>query len=246
MKILIRSYKRADSVKTLRIIPDAVVVVPNSQKKEYEECNKKATIIGIDDKLDGNSARKFNAILDMYKGEKLVILDDDLIGIKKFENSEQFDIIGEEVRDIFLMLFCLMDGFNTILGGFNQQVDRKFYREYSPISLKSCVLGPVMAINNIDENIRFDENIFLKEDYDFNIQVLNKYRKVVRLNKYSYLTKFQKNKGGLMGIRNKSLELEHLKLLQRKWGSKIVKINRKTQNGNETINPIVKVPIKGI
>jgi hypothetical protein len=41
-------------------------------------------------------------------------------------------------------------------------------------------------------------------------------------------------------------ETEQAELFQQKWGSDIVDIDRQTQNGNYSINPIVKSPIGGV
>jgi hypothetical protein len=44
-----------------------------------------------------------------------------------------------------------------------------------------------------DNDIRYDERIPLKEDYDLSLQHLNKFRKVLRFNKYFYKVKQSKN-----------------------------------------------------
>ena len=57
------------------------------------------------------------------------------------------------------------------------------------------------------------------------------------------------NKGGCADYRTITREIEQLKLLQKKWSKRIVK-NDTTQRGKRKkgfdINPIIKIPIKGI
>ena len=57
------------------------------------------------------------------------------------------------------------------------------------------------------------------------------------------------NLGGCADMRTMAREKEQLALLQKKWGSKIIKIDT-TQRGkkkkNFDFNPIIKTPIKGI
>jgi hypothetical protein len=84
----------------------------------------------------------------------------------------------------------------------------------------------------------------LKEDYDLSLQVLNKYRKTLRFNAYHYLVKQHTNIGGCANYRTLAKEKEQLKLLQIKWGSKIVREDKSGQGYD--INPIIKTPIKGV
>jgi hypothetical protein len=135
---------------------------------------------------------------------------------------------------------------NTVLWGVGLQKDPRFYHIYTPFSLSSVILGPLMGIRNIDKELRYDLMLPLKEDYDFSLQVLKKYRKILRCNKWHYDGAHINNKGGIIGMRNVERETENAKLLEMKWGSRIVDIGRKTQHGNVTINPIVRSPIKGV
>jgi hypothetical protein len=93
----------------------------------------------------------------------------------------------------------------------------------------------------------------LKEDYDMTIQQLNKYRKVLRVNKFFYDVKQSEQAGGCADYRNMDKEKEQLRLLQKKWGSDIVRSdnndrshNLKKKKRQIDYNPIIKVPIKGI
>lgn len=92
----------------------------------------------------------------------------------------------------------------------------------------------------------------LKEDYDMTIQNCNKYRGCLRVNKYHYNCKQSKQKGGCATYRNYDREAEQLKLLQKKWGKDIVKIdealnvNAKKEKVNIDYNPIIRIPIKGV
>ena len=101
----------------------------------------------------------------------------------------------------------------------------------------------------INNDLRFDERIPLKEDYDYCIQNCNTYRKLLRINFAYMVKKDHGNLGGCADMRTLSREVEQLELLQKKWGKGIVK-NDTTQRGKKIkgfdLNPIVKIPIKGI
>jgi hypothetical protein len=85
------------------------------------------------------------------------------------------------------------------------------------------------------------------------IQQVNKYRRVLRVNKFYYQKKSAQQTGGCSVYRNIEKEILQIKNLQKKWGNRIVKFdNNSTQSHgsikkkNFDINPIIKIPIRGI
>jgi hypothetical protein len=75
----------------------------------------------------------------------------------------------------------------------------------------------------------------------------------LRANYFIYYPKQHTNKGGCTSYRTTKAEIEQTKRLMKKWGSKIIKDGGSNQIGKTTeksiqldINPIIKVPIKGI
>lgn len=128
--------------------------------------------------------------------------------------------------------------------------DKGAYREYTPFALKSVILGPFQAFNDLD--LRYDERLPLKEDYDLSLSVLNKYRMTLRFNAYFYSCKQHTNPGGCASYRTIKREQSQFDLLQKKWGSKIVRRDGGNSSVNRTkkaaydINPIIKVPIGGV
>jgi hypothetical protein len=175
-----------------------------------------------------------------------VIFDDDIKAVG-YHETKRIKYVDQHYLSQFIEdMFQMCEDLGTIQWGINVRDDKKFYHEYTPFSLKSVVLGPFTAIRNIDPQIRYDEELYLKEDYDLFLQIMNKYRKVLRNNKWFYTVRHIDMEGGITSIRTSDREKEQAKQFQKKWGSKIVNINRKTQHGGETINPILKVPIKGV
>lgn len=246
MKFVIISYKRSERVITANWAKSAIIVVPESQRVDYEK-NNKNEILAIPDREDGNCAKKKNAVLNRFVNENVVILDDDISNMGYHEGNVMNNATEGEFLNMVENMFVMLEELEIVLGGVNVQSDKKFYREYSPFSLNSVVLGPCTIIRNVDKEVRFDsDNLWLKEDYDMSLSVLKKYRKILRFNKWYYLSKHITNSGGLSGKRNLLEEQRQNLLLQKKWGSKLVKVERKTQAGNKTINPIVTSPIKGI
>jgi hypothetical protein len=245
-KVLISSYKRAGKVITHNLFNKCLIVIPKSQEKDYKKYYDKEKLLTIPDDKDGNLPKKRNYLLDKFKGENLLLLDDDIRVIGYWEGNKRYDMNRVELDIMIENGFNMARELGTVFWGINCQFDKKFYKECTPFSLLSYIGGPFQAIVNTDKDIRYDEVIYLKEDYDLTLQVILKYRKVLRFNKYHYKASHVNMAGGCASYRTYKKEMGHNEMLQRKWGSKVITIERKTQNDNRTINPILRVPLKGI
>lgn len=188
--------------------------------------------------------------------DAVCIMDDDIFGIYEYYVNEDTNF-GYDKRKIekeefyyFVEKYSLIcEEFGFKLWGVNLNKDPLSYKHSTPFSLTSLILGPFSV--HLKNPIRYDERIPLKEDYDVAIQHLNKYRGILRLNFVHYDCLQSENVGGCSAIRNIRREKEQFDLLEKKWGSTIVK--RDTTNKGRTkkekpfdYNPIIKVPIKGL
>lgn len=250
------SYKRPE-VKTLKYLPNCKIYIDETDKKEYVRQNPEANIIVCENGIQGNVARVRNYILDKeFQGgaDVVCIVDDDLQGIFRFNVDEKtkFGYKREKIEYLeeFIEKYSIIcEEFGYKLWGVNCNSDALSYRHYSPFSLTSIILGPFCV--HLKNDIRYDENLPLKEDYDLAIQHLNKYRGILRLNFAHYICEQSTNKGGCASIRNMKREKEQFELLQKKWGSEIVKQDKSNKGKTKKqksfdYNPIIKVPIKGI
>lgn len=247
MKIFSPSYKRADGVKTHKIIPNVIYCVHEFEAKEY--IDRGYTVEKIPDQLRGNIAVVRNYIKKELIGKEGLMIDDDIEALKIYTgykgNPVQKSI--ENVPKFIEDGFQLCKEFGCTLWGLNIVGDKGSYREYSPFSLTNTISGSFMGF--VNNNLEFDENLPLKEDYDFCIQVLNKHRKLLRLNFASMVKKDHGNLGGCADYRTRQREIEQMEMLEKKWGTKIIKrdkIKRGKKKVIHDINPIIKIPIKGI
>ena len=155
----------------------------------------------------------------------------------------------DEALEFIEQGFSLAEQFGVRMWGINILQDKGAYREYTPFSLTNVVLGPFGGFLNAD--CRYDENLPLKEDYDLSLQMLNKHRKILRINYAHYVCKQHTNLGGCASYRTINREKEQFDLLQKKWGDHIVRRdagNPKNRKREQTydINPIIKIPIRGV
>lgn len=260
MKISVNcpSYKRP-KVETLDYLPFCKVWVDNKEYDEYIKVNKgfEKNIIRVPDGIQGNVSRIRNYIMDKEfenGADVVVIIDDDLKGIYHFENKDGYAykeilVKQDEFLDFIEKGTILCNEFGFKLWGVNLNKDALNYTHCLPFNTKNIILGP-FSCHIKGTEIRYDENLPLKEDYDLAIQHLNKYRGILRFNKYHYNCKQSVNPGGCATYRNYEREKQQFDLLRKKWGSEIVKQDRskktKKQKINIDYNPIIKIPIKGV
>ena len=106
-------------------------------------------------------------------------------------------------------------------------------------NLSEKILGPFQAF--VDVDLRYDEAFWSKEDYDLWLRVVVKYRVTFRFNRYVYLVDHQELPGGMVSQRTRESEEEKLRLLVKRFGPEVVKYDLR-----RSLNPKVKVPIKGV
>lgn len=257
MKLVIcaPSYRRPTAVDTLRYLPSCRIYVSRNEEKAYRAANPGATIVGVDPKYQGNLCRIRNYILDqeMGTGRAVLIVDDDLQGLFRWEQLKRHRLDTESEVLAFLARYtALCVEWECPAWGININSDGQIYREQTPFSLRSYVGGPFMV--HVNHSLRYDERLPLKEDYDFTLQLLNRYRRILRVNKYYYLTLQVAQVGGCAEYRNVEAETEQLKLLQRKWGKDIVRSDSLNASRNHLttkrrridINPVIHPPIRGV
>lgn len=249
------SYRRS-YVETLEYLPFCRVYVDGSEYEDYVKSNPEGSnIIRCQDGVQGNLCRVRNYILDQEFGsgmDVVLIIDDDLKGVYFWEKKKA-KLVTKEMFIPFLEKYSLQTmEIGAYFWGINLNMDKQVYREYTPFSTISYIGGPFQCFIR-GGVIRYDEKLPLKEDYDMTLQQLNRYRVVFRVNKYYYVAKQSEQKGGCASYRNIEREIEQLEALQKKWGSKIVKIDSSNRSHNlkkkkKTIdyNPIIHVPIKGV
>jgi len=255
ISINIQSYKRAGDVDTFKVIPSANIWVHTFEVDDYKKLYGN-NVKELPDELRGNLPKVKNYILDYFKDKKVdgvLFLDDDIKKIGYFENNKLIYLDNEvKIKQVIEKYSLVCKEWGLKLWGIQVNPDKQCYREYSPFSTLSYVSSSFACFIG-DNELRYDENLPLKEDYDITIQMCNRYRGLLRVNKFFYVKKSAENKGGCAVYRNIEREKSQLNELQKKWGSAIVKEDKGKSRSHSTkkkrsfdINPIIKIPIKGI
>ena len=256
------SYKRT-KVETLKYLPFCKVWVCESEYESYINANPehKENIIPCRKGVQGNLCRIRNHILDTEfenGADVVLIVDDDMKYVGYYENQigGTYGYIKNRVETEDFLPFIekysrLCDEFGFKFWGLNCNIDARSYMQYTPFSTVSYIGGPFQCFLKGNE-LRYDESLPLKEDYDMTLQNCNKYRGCLRLNKYHYAVKQATQAGGCAAYRNYEREQQQLEALRRKWGSRIVKIDTTNKGKTKKVkakidfNPIIRIPIKGV
>jgi len=239
-KVCIPSYKREKIAKTQRLFsPDKVIIAVGMDEVEKykKELGEEYEYLGIPKERNGNIAKARNFILENAGTDYILMMDDDVDSLGYFENGEKKKFTKDEIDEFIVNGFNMAIGLNVKLWGINMTADRMAYREYSPISFQTPILGTFSGI--IKTNLRYDEELYLKEDYDFFLQHLQRDHKILRFNKYHYNTIHLTIPGGCANYRTMQEEKRQAEILKKRWGDKVVKIKN-------TTNPTIYSPYKGI
>ena len=245
IKIIAPSYKRPEKSITQITYPSVKLVVKESEAEEYRKNGN--DIIVCPDNAQGNISRVRNWILDNLFDDDtdcIIIVDDDCKAISRWENQKNTKFNENELIDFCAKksLLCKELGFK--LWGLNTVMDKGAYREYTPFSFIQFIGCPFHG-HIKGTKLRYDEELPLKEDYDFTLQNIRKYGGCLRVNFANYNVKQSEQIGGCADYRNLAYEKEQFFALQKKWGKDIIKKDKGSKRSFD-YNPIMKVPIKGV
>lgn len=241
------SLNRSKHAFTHKYFTKTQYVVKSEEADDYRK--EGLNVWECPNEIQGNLCRVNNWIIDNCKTRYLIIVDDDLSNVGRW-NGNKYKILSEaEAMETLAKCFDICEQMNLPFWGMNCVQDKGAYMEYTPFAFTSYVGNPLKGMILPEFDLRYDERLMLKEDYDMTLQIANKYRMVLRFNFLNYNVKQHNNVGGCATYRTIEREKEQFELLQKKWGSKIVRTdsrNRSNKKKGYDINPIIKVPIKGI
>ena len=249
--VYIPSYRRAGKVKTLSVAPFAKLVVAESEAGEYSALYGAGSVVSVPDNVQGNIARVRNYILDSSEDDAVCMMDDDLSSFGKFASCaedhygyERVRLCGDSLARFIERNTALCQELGLHLWGANIQAANRLYHKSEPFSLTKQVLGPFCV--HVRSEVRYDEELPLKEDYDLFLQHLQRYGGVLRVNSAWYANAGSKGAvGGCAVTRDMQEEKREFLLLQRKWGSGVVMQDRSSKRGFD-FNPKICSPVRGV
>lgn len=244
VKFFAPSYKRPEKSITQIHYPNVKLVVRESEAEEYIANGN--DIVVCPDSAQGNVCRVRNWILDnLYDdADCIVIIDDDCSYIGRWEEQSQIKFNMNDLEEFSENIANITKEMGFHMWGLNCVTDKGAYREYTPFSTIQFIGAPLQAHLKTSE-IRFDEELPLKEDYDITLQHIHKYGGCLRVNFAHYNVKQAEQEGGCATYRNLDKEKQQFFALQRKWGKDVIKRDKQSKRSFD-FNPIMKTPIKGV
>lgn len=242
-QIICPSYKRAGKTKTDKFIGDSLFFAVHSfDEPEYRKSNPRNGIVILSEESRGNMAAVRNEIIEKSTSDYLIMMDDDCAFFGYHEDGLVNKLNNTELYGLIETGFSMADSLGTPLWGLNVHADQQAYKEYSPLSMISPVLGPFTAINKrMLGSVRYDERLGLNEDYDLFIQVVRRFGKSLRFNKYFYSADHLLLDNGCASYRTLDREYKQAITMIKKWGNKVV-----TYDFSKSTNPRIRIPKGGI
>ena len=212
-RFVIPSKNRPDSVSTISSLglgDNDVTIVVNT-RKEAEQYHKNYMCDIVVSGVEGITLNR-NWILDYFgEGSRIITLCDDVKGLFKLSYDGK-SVYKMQTGEFYL--FCEQgfehaEKFGTKLWGVYPIKNHFFMSE--TLSPNNFIIGTFSGI--IISDIRHDEQLVLKEDYDFTIKHILKYKKVLRYNYIAVEASHYKNKGGCVDYRNEANERKSINRL---------------------------------
>jgi len=170
-----------------------------------------------------SSAR--NYILKYFDGDNILMCDDDITGLYRLNKSSSKNLIplsSEEIFDLIGKGFSLLKKNKTKLWGVYPIRNSFFMSDF--IVSAGFVIGTFCGVICDYKNIKYDTSMKLKEDYDFTLQHIMKYKKIIRFNNICVDAKHYSNSGGCQDYRNLKEENNSCEILLNRY-PQFVKLN---------------------
>ena len=207
---------------THRLLPSAVVCVPESQRAEYLCRVQARQVLTHPDSVKGLTP-KLNWILDRFSHEDaIVFVDDDIVSVQRCftERGEESTIRDPAtVEAIIRATHILARDVGAYYFGWEASNGAlRYYTGLKPIMLTGYINGCAMGFRK-GHGLRFDERIVAKNDFDIAAMNAHKHRLALKNCRYTFCQKETfKGRGGQAAYRTSATEKRDVELLRRKWG----------------------------
>lgn len=201
-------------------------IVHEEEEEEYREIG--VDLLVIPRGRTGSAARARNYAIDNVEHDYIVLCDDDIKALRWRHIDKSIPMSPEWLDHHINTSYQLIEDLGVNMWGVNCTDDPMAYRISKPFSFNRVCLAPFQGFKRTE--LRWDEVLYLKDDYDWFLQHMNRDGRVVRSNFIHHLCDHQKLDGGCQRYRTSWKEEEQGKLFMKKWGSKIVKPNWKSKD----------------
>jgi len=215
------SRKRPGNIPVLKkLFPWATLCIAEDEKDEYSAWP--GNFLLHPDNVVGLSVTR-QWILDYFRksNESFFVLDDDISEVVSLVGRTPRKIAGsDEIKQLIDNCAVISYDAGIPVFGFENIPSPKFFHADFPFQLKEWT-GSAWGMHPPCPEINFDMRLPGREDLDFCLQCLRKYRLVYKDTRFCFVMQRNYNRGGAQDLRTSQKERNNLKLLQRKWGGAI-------------------------
>ena len=218
--IAIISHARAANVAPMqKLVGDSVTwFVGDGEGNDYLEAGARHVI------ESGKLCPSRNAALEaaFKQGKPCVQLSDDLRKVQLaavLPGAAKPKAIDLTFDDALQILLETTQAIGAKFGGVAPTANAYFFNPNKPVHDRAFIVGDFVLCIPCD--LRWDENLKLKEDYDLTMQHIRAFGRVARCNSILATFLHRSNKGGAVDFRTPDREQEAIAYLKSKWGDAI-------------------------
>lgn len=131
-----------------------------------------------------NVSEARNNILDYFPaGTRVVMMDDDISDIVDANGLSAFDD-ASSLKAFFNKAFTMCEFLGTTLWGMYPTPNSYYMSKRPELVTRALIIGTVMGVI-VENGVRFDPEMTLKEDLDFTCKILKLHGKIVRFDRYA-------------------------------------------------------------
>lgn len=230
VKIVIPSMSRAATMTTHKLLPNAIVCVPQSQRDDYRRVVENDRILLHPDSVKGLTP-KLNWIFDRFDesghrdfcfADSLVFVDDDITSIQRcFTERDENPTIRDPaiIEQIIINTARLARDLGAFYFGWEASNGAlRYYTGLRPFALTGYINGCAMGFRR-GHGLRFDPRIVAKNDFDIAAANAHRHRLCVKDCRYTFVQKETfTGRGGQAAYRTSDTERRDVDLLRKKWG----------------------------
>lgn len=209
---VISSGRSANVPKMEALVGDITWFVGEGERTVYTEAGAKVVYEG------GGLCASRNMSMDIgfKKCDTVLQLSDDMIGMKRavIVDGKPKSVPYSSIEAISYMVRCLSRVKAHLAGG-APTANAFYFSPNRPFSSHNFIVGDFSFIRKTD--LRYDESMTLKEDYDYTMQHINLYGSVLRANGILPVFKHRTNAGGAVTVRTPEEEQKNIAILKCKW-----------------------------
>lgn len=223
MRVVIPSRQRVKMLaeKSLKLFPYATVSVAESEMAAYARVVPSDQLVSRPDSLQGMGAIRQH-ILDTFDDDVLIMADDDVPHMLTMVGASQERITNPlAVWRVLENAAHCAKGIGTPFFGFNQNARPNIFFPFDPMSLTKWA-GGVIGFIGRPKDIRYDSRFFLRDDIDYSLQVLMKYRVIYTDGRFHFRQDRFTAPGGNQSNRTAEQMQREYDLLREKWGKYIL------------------------